>query len=245
MKTVHVMDFVNEVDSFTKCLVPSTRLQLEHLILKIIFFSCVHFDRRQQQEILEAMLLAARIHTGIYREDGVTPYIIHTLQVACLFFDLSLYDHKLIISAIVHDTVEDTEGNKNKKKVKMEILKKFRSTVDRVVWLMTKDHIPEKRTRYWIRFIQEKNFHVKWRAIALKVGDRIMNAETFYLFDEATITRKVDDTLTEFPKLLRELGVSIKKLQDRGTLRNKKLIHLSTRLGNRLQYALERYTSRR
>ncbi len=242
MKTVHVAGIVNEVNSFTPAKTLFGYWRLEQLILKLLLVACEHFDKKQQKEIIAAIFFSAKIHKGIYRADKVTPYIIHTLEVACYIIDQGIYDHQLIIAAIIHDSVEDS-SEKDKKKVVHEINRRWRSTVSRITWIMTKNK--KKRHLYWPRFITEKQINVKWRAILLKVIDRILNSETFYLFSDDEIKKKVEDTLREFPALLRELGITIKNLEARGLIKNKKLLHISTRLGNQLQYRLQRYTDRR
>ena len=55
--------------------------------------------------IEKAREFATKKHSGQYRRDGVTPYIVHPEKVASMFDDNST---KKIV-ALLHDTIEDTD----------------------------------------------------------------------------------------------------------------------------------------
>ncbi len=52
----------------------------------------------------KALLIAEQAHAGQYRNDGVTPYIVHPLAVAENFKD----DEMAICAALLHDVIEDS-----------------------------------------------------------------------------------------------------------------------------------------
>jgi len=60
--------------------------------------------------IRKAIEVAVEAHANQRRRDGVTPYITHPAHVATL---VAMYggSHRAIISAWLHDVMEDTEGN--------------------------------------------------------------------------------------------------------------------------------------
>ncbi|MFA5828390.1 MAG: HD domain-containing protein [Candidatus Shapirobacteria bacterium] len=60
-------------------------------------------------KIRKALRLAAVQHDGQYRKDGVTPFIIHPIEVAMIVSEYT--DNEDIISAaLLHDVLEDTRG---------------------------------------------------------------------------------------------------------------------------------------
>lgn len=58
--------------------------------------------------IFKAIEFAARAHAGQYRKQTRIPYIIHPLSVARLLIQEGC-DETLIVAAVLHDTVEDTD----------------------------------------------------------------------------------------------------------------------------------------
>ena len=65
-----------------------------------------YLDKDQVQEVYRAYLFGAEAHEGQHRLSG-EPYIYHPIAAARILAELRL-DHKSIIAAILHDTVEDT-----------------------------------------------------------------------------------------------------------------------------------------
>ena len=84
-----------------------------------------------QTKIIEALAFAAERHKGQIRKGiGKTPYIDHPVAVSKLLSKFGENDPDLIISALLHDVVEDTTKNDNEiKKLSDEILNKFGENV--------------------------------------------------------------------------------------------------------------------
>ena len=61
----------------------------------------------KNKEIKDALLFAKKAHQNQYRKSG-EPYIIHPILVAVIV-KLIGGDDEMVISALLHDTVEDTE----------------------------------------------------------------------------------------------------------------------------------------
>ena len=61
----------------------------------------------RKTRILEAYQLAASLHEGVIRKDGVTPYIDHPVAVAEIVANNG-GDQRMVMAALLHDTVEDT-----------------------------------------------------------------------------------------------------------------------------------------
>ena len=67
-------------------------------------------DGGEMRRILKAALYAAKKHSGQKRKDNVTPYINHPLEVAALLADVGgVTDEDVLVAALLHDVVEDTE----------------------------------------------------------------------------------------------------------------------------------------
>ncbi len=60
--------------------------------------------------LLEAACFAADRHRNQRRKDvGATPYINHPLEVARILTEAGIDDTDILVAAILHDTIEDTE----------------------------------------------------------------------------------------------------------------------------------------
>jgi len=60
-------------------------------------------------KIRQALRLAATQHDGQHRKDGVTPFIIHPIEVAMIVSEYT-NNEDIISSALLHDVLEDTQG---------------------------------------------------------------------------------------------------------------------------------------
>jgi guanosine-3',5'-bis(diphosphate) 3'-pyrophosphohydrolase len=59
--------------------------------------------------LLEAVAFAARAHQGQLRKDGRTPYVSHVFRVGLVLREVfGIDDRQALVTAILHDTVEDT-----------------------------------------------------------------------------------------------------------------------------------------
>ena len=95
-------------------------------------------------KLLQAASFAAQKHTGQTRKgDDAAPYINHPLEVANLLANLGkVEDYDVLIAAILHDTVEDTETTEE------EIEEHFGETVASIVMEVTDDKsLAEIRTQ--------------------------------------------------------------------------------------------------
>ena len=69
-----------------------------------------YLEMEQVAEVYQAYLLGAEAHDGQTRATG-EPYIYHPLAVARILAEMHM-DQKSIISAILHDVIEDTKYDK-------------------------------------------------------------------------------------------------------------------------------------
>jgi guanosine-3',5'-bis(diphosphate) 3'-pyrophosphohydrolase len=99
-----------------------------------------HSQQPALNSLYEAIAFAARAHQGQLRKDGRTPYVSHVFRVCMVVRDLfGISDPKVLMAAVLHDTVEDTTTD-------FDDLREFGEDVARWVALLSKDkRLPEER----------------------------------------------------------------------------------------------------
>ena len=125
----------------------------------------------ETQRLLEAISFAAEKHRSQTRKDADgTPYINHPIKVALTLMEIGKEsDPDLLVAAILHDTIEDTETHPN------EIAEKFGRTVLDIVLEVTDDKTLPKEER---KRLQVSNASKKSPlARKLKLADKICNVD--------------------------------------------------------------------
>ena len=119
--------------------------------------------------LLKAVAFAAEKHKDHRRKDvNASPYINHLTAVASVLAEEGgVTDEDLLLAAILHDTVEDTETTFR------ELEEHFGGTVAVVVSEVTDDKELKKEDRK--RRQEERAPHVSHRAKQLKLADKICN----------------------------------------------------------------------
>lgn len=120
-------------------------------------------------KLLHAARFAAVKHTDQKRKgNDAAPYINHPLEVANLLAKVGkVEDTDVLIAAILHDTVEDTETTKE------EISELFGETVAKMVMEVTDDKSLPKAVRKQKQI--EHAPHLSDGAKQIKLGDKISN----------------------------------------------------------------------
>jgi GTP diphosphokinase / guanosine-3',5'-bis(diphosphate) 3'-diphosphatase len=123
----------------------------------------------ETKQLLKALSFAAEKHRFQKRKDTAgTPYINHPINVALVLSEMGNEDDiDLLIAAVLHDTIEDTETTPD------EIAKAFGTTVRDIVLEVTDDkNLPkEERKRLQIVLAEKKTAAAK----KLKLADKICN----------------------------------------------------------------------
>lgn len=119
--------------------------------------------------LLEAASFAAFKHSEQRRKDlNASPYINHPLKVASVLADVGgTTDVDLLVAALLHDTVEDTNTSM------VEIVSRFGDAVGRLVDEVTDDKSLPKERRKELQI--EKAPAKSARAKLLKIADKICN----------------------------------------------------------------------
>ena len=100
------------------------------------------FDEQHMGSFLEALEFAALKHRLQMRKDGSSPYINHLIAVASLlWFEGGIRAPELLLAALLHDTLEDTETRVS------ELEEKFGAEVCALVQEVTDDKSLSKARR--------------------------------------------------------------------------------------------------
>ncbi len=243
MPLINVLALIKELDEYTPCIfIRGDRPQqinferTSKLIYKIIKTSQAHFVHPQQEKVVEALRFAAFKHRGIYRKDEFTPYLLHVLETVCILIDQKVFDYKVIISAIIHDVVEDTDATKK------EVQERFGSTIARIVELLTKHPNFIRRLGYWFLIRNEPDKNIRWRVIVIKFADRTHNMMTLGSIQKRKRLEKLKETREEFPLLYKVLIKTLRQLRKEEVLEKDRYMQLPFHLNNRLFYEMERFT---
>ena len=121
------------------------------------------------KKILKAARFAAEKHRSQRRKNGAAdPYINHPIQVAELLAEVGgVGDESLLIAALLHDTIEDTDTTH------AEIAAEFGDEVLKLVLEVTDDKTLSKEERKRLQIVTAPRKSI--RAKQLKLADKIAN----------------------------------------------------------------------
>jgi len=125
--------------------------------------------RNDLPKLLQAISFAAQKHAAQKRKGAdEQPYVNHVLEVANLLANVGkIEDYDVLIAAVLHDTIEDTETTVG------EITKLFGETVGEYVLEVTDDKSLPKDERKQLQI--EHAPHLSNGAKYIKLGDKISN----------------------------------------------------------------------
>ena len=163
------------------------------------------YDPFVEEELLnKAYIYSMRAHGSQKRASG-DPYFSHPLEVAGILADYK-FDSKTIITALLHDVVEDTEKNLK------DIKRNFGNEISYLVDGVTKLSKLEGRTD---EFKQAENFRKLLlatskdiRVLLVKLADRLHNMRTIEFIKDSVKKKKIAlETLEIFAPLAERLGM--------------------------------------
>lgn len=125
--------------------------------------------RNDLPKLLQAISFAAKKHSAQMRKGAdKQPYINHPLEVLNLLANVGkIEDYNILIAAVLHDTIEDTETTKE------EITGLFGAEVCEMVLEVTDDKSLPKAERKQLQI--EHSPHLSDGAKFIKLGDKISN----------------------------------------------------------------------
>ncbi|GAB5496681.1 MAG: hypothetical protein Phyf2KO_17610 [Phycisphaerales bacterium] len=111
-----------------------------------------------------ASAFAARMHTGQFRKDNLTPYASHPARVAmAMTMVFGCDDPSAIAAAYLHDTIEDTPADYD------DIAEGFGNEIADIVAALTKNMILQEDARE--RDYDDRLELADWRARLIKLAD--------------------------------------------------------------------------
>jgi len=173
--------------------------QVDELFEKLI----KNYSDKDKTLLKKAFNLAASGHREQKRHSG-EPYITHPLNVAIYLSELSM-DIETIVSAILHDLIEDTDVTYNQ--LKKEFGKEIADIVDGVTKLdkinyNSKEEAKADAIRKMV-IAMSKDI----RVLILKLADRLHNIETIDYLNEWKKEKIAQETLYVYAPLAHRLGL--------------------------------------
>ena len=166
-----------------------------------------HHPKADLALIERAYTAAERAHSGQVRKSG-EPYITHPVAVAQILADLGI-GAKTIAAALLHDTVEDTEYSLDL--VRRDFGDEIAMLVDGVTKLDKLKYGDSAQAETVRKMIVAMSKDI--RVLVIKLADRLHNARTWGFVEQASATRKAQETLEIYAPLAHRLGIQAIKLE--------------------------------
>ncbi|GAB4425025.1 MAG: RelA/SpoT family protein [Bacteroidia bacterium] len=162
--------------------------------------------RQDRALIRRAFDFTGKAHAGIRRKSG-EPYILHPLAVARIIVsEIGLRDATSIISALMHDVIEDTEIERS------DIERMFGPKAAEIVDGLTKMSGPTNFDK--LDSTQAENFRKilltisdDIRVVLIKLADRLHNMRTMENMRAESMLRSTSETLYIYAPLAHRLGL--------------------------------------
>jgi guanosine-3',5'-bis(diphosphate) 3'-pyrophosphohydrolase len=173
-----------------------------------------YLPEAQIERVLRAFQIGAEAHAGQERKSG-EPYITHPVAVAGILAELGL-DAETIISAILHDTLEDTELSRESLSAEFgEVVADLVDGVtklDKMRFSSRQEADAESFRKMLLAMARDL------RVILIKLADRLHNMRTLGAKDAASRRRIARETLEIYAPIAQRLGMNKFKaeLQDLG-----------------------------
>ncbi|MCP4753473.1 MAG: HD domain-containing protein [Proteobacteria bacterium] len=149
----------------------------------------------------KAVEFGRKAHRGQYRKNG-DPFFIHPVRVAIKAMEYNL-DTVTVLSSLMHDVIEDTEGKKAKKSVGETIFNNFGKTVFELVDALTK--VKENQNLTLFKIIQLGS--IDFRVILIKLLDRLDNLSDLEYLPKKKQRRICRETTTIYTEIAHGLGL--------------------------------------
>lgn len=167
------------------------------------------FPQPKVDQILEAYAYSKKAHHGQVRRNG-DPYITHPISVAGILSDQNL-DSESLITALLHDVVEDTDVSLE------DIKKKFGETVTFLLDGVTKISQMNFRNTHHKQSENIRKMIVAMgrdvRIILIKLADRLHNLRTLQYLSPQKQKSIADETLEIYTPLASRLGMNEIKIE--------------------------------
>ncbi|MCR5334474.1 MAG: HD domain-containing protein, partial [Bacteroidaceae bacterium] len=147
--------------------------QVQELVQQVYDAVCDRYTPEDMQRVRQAFNLAYRAHASQCRKSG-EPYILHPISVALIAAKELRLDANSVITAFLHDVVEDTSYTVE------DIRKQFGDDVAGLVDVVTKKKKETYNTTKQVDNYQQilASLHYDIRAVMVKISDRLHNMRT-------------------------------------------------------------------
>lgn len=181
-----------------------------HILFEKLLNTCTRCNETEDREAIEkAFKIAYDAHKGMRRRSG-EPYIVHPLEVARIVTEEIGLGVKSIISALLHDVVEDTEYTLE------EVENNFGPKVASIVDGLTKiGEIYDKDSTF-----QAENFRKMLltlsddvRVILIKLADRLHNMRTLDAMPPDKQVKIASETIYLYAPLAHRMGLYMIKTE--------------------------------
>ena len=152
-------------------------------------------------KLAEAIQFAAEVHEGQFRDDGVTPFIVHPMRTMVnLETVVNVTDEDVLCAGVLHDVIEDgPEGTAD------EVFEKFGGKVSRLVEEVSFNGFYEDKTDYMLRLMEKGSLD----AVTLKLCDRLDNVRDMREWKPGRQARYIEQTRAMVEAASRRVGVSV------------------------------------
>jgi guanosine-3',5'-bis(diphosphate) 3'-pyrophosphohydrolase len=184
-----------------------SRAQPSGAVDRLIKTVRTHHPKGDVALIERAYVAAERAHAGQLRKSG-EPYISHPVAVAQILADLGI-GSRTIAAALLHDTVEDTDYTLEL--VRADFGEEIAMLVDGVTKLDKLKYGDSAQAETVRKMVVAMSKDI--RVLVIKLADRLHNARTWGFVDQASATRKAQETLEIYAPLAHRLGIQAIKLE--------------------------------
>ena len=164
------------------------------------------YDRKADEDAInKAYLFASQAHEGQMRASG-DPYITHPLAVAMILTEIKL-DSASIITALLHDTVEDTRASFED--IKKQFGQEICTLVDGVTKLtqIEQQTTDQKQAENFRKLVMAMADDI--RVLLVKLADRLHNMRTLHFVkSEEKRKRIARETMDIYAPLAGRIGIS-------------------------------------
>lgn len=129
---------------------------------------------------IRAIDLAETAHFNEKRKSG-EPFISHPIRIANALVSLGVDDEDIIIIAILHDIIEDTDTTRE------DLLNDFSKEIVNSIELLTKKDGITLDSYY-------ENIRLNPKSSIVKIADRCHNVSTMYFFNKNKIYKYINET---------------------------------------------------
>lgn len=160
-------------------------------------------NQEEYEVVLKAFDFAKAAHTGVRRRSG-EPYILHPISVAQIVVQEIGLGYKSIVSALIHDVVEDTEYTIED--IERLFGPKIASLVDGLTKIKSAfDSKSSSQAENFKRILLTLNDDV--RVILIKLADRLHNMRTLEYMPDHKKSKILSETMYIFIPLAHRLGL--------------------------------------